>query len=230
MVASLTPEVAIEVRDLILRPPEADPYSTLKDTLIKRTAASEQRRFQQLLQAEELGDRKPTQLLRCMLQLLGDKASVDEVFLRELFLQRLPGNVWMVLAASTDSTHLSNLAELADKVMEVAGPTGASISHTATTPTPPLPSNQSQTASAVDSCKPSSANFEWILNELARLQSTVSTLTKASSDLTPSRSRRRSPARVSSPSRQFCWYHQKFGDDARKCVSPCDYPNDTARR
>lgn len=48
-------------------PTEANQYVTLKDTLLKRMVASEQRHFQQLLQAEELGDKKPTQLLQHML-------------------------------------------------------------------------------------------------------------------------------------------------------------------
>ena len=63
VIASLTPEVATEVRDLILKPPEDRPYTVLREQLIKRTAASEQRRLQQLFHAEELGDRKPSQLL-----------------------------------------------------------------------------------------------------------------------------------------------------------------------
>ncbi len=224
--ASLTPEVATKIRDLILRLPESDPYVTL----IKRTAVSEQRRFQQLLQAEELGNRKPTQLLRCMLQLLGDKAPVEEIFLRELFMQRLPNNVSMVLAPSTDSTPLNNLAELADRVMDVAGPTSASVSYPsmATAPAPPL-GEQVQAPMAVSALKPSSADFERILDELAKLQATVSMLTKANNP-TCSCSRHCSPAPSSSPSRRYCWYHQKFGDDARKFVSPCSYPNEAARR
>ena len=64
VVASLTPEYTTEVRDLILKPPETTPYDTLKQQLIKRTGVSEQQRLQQLFNTEELGDRKPTQLLR----------------------------------------------------------------------------------------------------------------------------------------------------------------------
>ena len=66
VITSLSPEFAMEVRDLLLKPPAESPYNTLKAELIKRTAASEQCKLQQLISGEELGDRKPTQLLRRM--------------------------------------------------------------------------------------------------------------------------------------------------------------------
>ena len=76
IVSSLNPELATEVRDLILKLPADRPYDILKAELIKRTATSEQRKLQLLISGEELGDRKPTQLLRRLQQLMGNKQRV----------------------------------------------------------------------------------------------------------------------------------------------------------
>ena len=96
IVSSLAPEFAGEVRDLLVTPPADEPYTTLKTQLTKRTTASEQKKLQLLFTSEELRDRKPAQLLRCMQQLLGNRSGmIDGSFLRELFLQRLPPNVRM---------------------------------------------------------------------------------------------------------------------------------------
>ena len=51
VVASLAPEFATEVRDLVFHPLETNPYDMLKEQLITRTAASEQWRLQQLFNA-----------------------------------------------------------------------------------------------------------------------------------------------------------------------------------
>ncbi len=150
VVASLMPEFATEVRDLILAITEDHPYDQLKGSFIRRTATSEQRRLQQLFHSEELGDRKPSQLLRRLQQLLGDsQAHISPPFLRELFLQRLPGNVRMVLASTSDHLPLEELAQLADRIMDVSPPTVATV-----TPTP-------------------LAELDHLRSEVARLQSLV---------------------------------------------------------
>ena len=207
VVASLAPKIATEVRDLILTPPDENPYDTLKGQLIGRTAASEQKRLQLLLNAEELGDRKPTQLLRRMQQLMGDKR-IDDSLVRELFLQCLPTNVRMVLASTGATVSLSDLAQLADKIMEVAAP---SISAVAATP--------------------SVTEIDLLRAEITSLKALVKSL--ASSTARSHRSSRHgspSPARASSPA-DTCWYHSRFRDQAQKCRPPCARAeNDQASR
>ena len=217
VVASLAPEFAQEVRDLILKPPTHQTYLALKDALIDRTAASEQRRLQQLFHAEDLGDRKPTQLLRRMQQLLGDKINTaDAAFLRELFLQRLPSNVRMVLA-STPAQDLSEVAQLADKIVEVAGSNSSPGVSTVANVAQPLIS--------------SASTIQTQISDLRQLVERVERLLSA----TQSPHRRRTTSRGRSPTptpttairpssdSPVCWYHQRFGPSAHKCHSPCSY-------
>ena len=85
IVASLSSEFATEVCDLLLCSPEEDPYDRLKTKLTKCTSASEQCCLQELLSAEELGDKMPSQVLRCIQQLLSSMANtMDATLLREL--------------------------------------------------------------------------------------------------------------------------------------------------
>ena len=98
IVSVLAPDAATTVRDLILSPPADTPYATLKKELIKGTAGSYQQKLQKLLSGVELGDQKPSQLLCRMRQFWSGDA--DDILFRELFLQRLPANVRMVLASA----------------------------------------------------------------------------------------------------------------------------------
>ena len=213
VISSLSPEFAMEVRDLLLKPPTTDPYDTLKTQLIKRTAASEQRKLQQLISGEELGDRKPTQLLRRMQQLLGDKLGTSanaNSFLRELFLQRLPANVRMVLASADSSMDLDKLADMADKVMEVATPTVATVTTT-------------------HSNRADNSEVKQLREEVARLADLVASLTTRSRRRSSSKSRRPpSPAAANRPQESLCWYHAKFGEAAQKCKEPCSWGNSQA--
>ena len=219
VISSLSPAFATEVRDLLLKPPAEHPYNTLKAELIKRTAASEQRNIQQLISGEELGDRKPTQLLRRMQQLLGDQlATAGETnnFLREHFLQRLPANVRMVLASTDQGMELHRLADMADKVMEVATPSVAAI-----TSTPPIDVPRTSDKS----------DLKQLTEKVSRLASLVASMTSVDQ---PRHNRSRSvsrfhrphsPAPKESQDNSLCFYHQKFGEDARKCRQPCSWGN-----
>lgn len=226
VISSLAPEVAHEVRDLLLRPPENNQYDALKSALIQRTTLSEQRRLQQLFSAEELGDRKPSQLLRRVQQLLGDKASTtDSSFLLELFLQRLPPHVCMVLA-STDTTDLEKLAQLADKIVEVAAP------RVNTTTSQSSNTEINTTTTVSQSSNPEIQQLRAEISELKQLiqEATSRPQRRHRSSSRPSRSQ---PSRPTSPdnstSDNLCWYHHRFGDLARKCQPPCSRSQENAQ-
>ena len=202
VVGSLEHQFATDVRDVLLSPPSTNPYNILKSELIKRTQASPQQRLRQLLTLEELGDRKPSQLLRHLQQLLGDTV-MEESLLRELFVHKLPSSVQMVIASTPDSTSIVQLAELADRIIEVSDHSRSSVS---------LP------VSEVSSESPG----------LLELSAQVASLTAAVARLTKCRSDPSLPGepRASSPSDSttgWCYYHRRFGAKAKKCQKPCSF-------
>ena len=146
-----------------------------------------------------------------MQQLLGDKlgTSADaNTFLRELFLQRLPPNVRMVLASTDTSMSLNKLADMADKVMELATPTVSAITDTRT----------------------DTLEVKQLREEVARLADLVASLTTRSRRRSTSRPRRsQSPVPQNPPPEDsLCWYHAKVGEAAQKCKDPCSWGNSQA--
>ncbi|KAK4882036.1 hypothetical protein RN001_005355 [Aquatica leii] len=113
----LSPEIADEVADLITKPDAVQPYTKLKQAVINRTALSESQKLRQLLSGEELGARKPTQLLRHMRLLVNDTGYVNDEVLKELFLQQMPVNVKPILL-SLSNVGLEQIAEVADRIIE----------------------------------------------------------------------------------------------------------------
>ena len=202
MITLLAPKFAAEIRDLILTPPAQTPYDVLKETLIKWTAAFDQQHLQQLFSAEELGDRKLTQLLRHLQQLSGDTPGADGYFLQELFLQCLLSNVRMVLASMRNDTPINELAQLADKIMEVAIPEVANVS---------VQLNPSE----IESLRAEIINLKQQLNSRKKV-SCCAHLTY----------HRRPTIPVPPPQESFdelCWYCRTFGDSANKCQTLCSY-------
>ena len=104
VVAALSPMAAREVRDIILSPPTTNPFDVLKVSITERMSLSKAGKIQQFLHAEELGDRKPSQLFRRLLRLYDNSRS--NLF-RELFLQRLPSSVQVGLLSHSDKPWLN---------------------------------------------------------------------------------------------------------------------------
>ncbi|XP_059222283.1 uncharacterized protein LOC106091158 [Stomoxys calcitrans] len=114
IVGSIDASVLSEVSNLILNPPETNMYETLKKSLQDRSMDSEEKRLKRLLREMELGDKKPSTLLREMICL--DSGEVSDELLKSLWMQRLPKQTQAILSISSES--LSNLAAMADKISD----------------------------------------------------------------------------------------------------------------
>lgn len=239
VVSTLPPEVAADVADVLCAPLGQTPYDTLKAAIIERTMASERRRLQQLLSGEDLGDRRPSQFLRHLQSLLGDRAATfDEALLKELLLQRLPPTVQMLLATATNLS-ASELALHADKIMEVAVP---SIAAVASLPAnlPPCPTIASPSATlAVNPQLDAIADIRADVQRLAAMIAAITPATTtgdqphhhnrhASRAPRSPRPHRRSPSPARPNTSNFCWYHWNFGSRARNCTPPCAWPGNAS--
>ncbi|BHF74534.1 hypothetical protein SprV_0501762000 [Sparganum proliferum] len=125
VVAALPMYIVTDLRDIIDCPPTEAPYTALKEALIARISLSTQKRLQRLISEEDLGDRKPTQLLR-RLEQLAEEQKLDGsliiiiviIIFKQLFLQRLPPSVQAILAPNIPSSTVLMLAETADRILE----------------------------------------------------------------------------------------------------------------
>ncbi|XP_064470083.1 uncharacterized protein LOC135384829 [Ornithodoros turicata] len=229
VVSVLPPEVASDVTDILCAPSGPTPYDTLKAAIIQRTMASDRKRFQQLLSAEDLGDRRPSQFLRHMQSLLGDRAQTfDEALLKELFLQRLPSTVQMILATATNLS-LTELVLHADKILEVAQPSLAVMQATL-----PMPAHVSAPCTSVTAPQPSfrpadpTSEIAALREDVHELRALIATTQSNRGPASPRRpSPRRQQFRRGSRSRQFRRSHSPeranpspFCCKANKCKFP----------
>ena len=214
VVGSLSPEVATEVRDILLNPDKDSPYDVLKEALCRRTAISEEKRLKELLSSEEIGDRKPSQVLRRMQQLAGSQ-EVDNKLMRSLFLQKLPKNVQQIAAAVGDKVELSELADMADSIVDVTGD-GAQVSAI----------RESAEKVEINQLKSDMAELKCMFRSIMEMSTSPRAQGRSGS-----RAGGRASSRGRSPFRQrrdaskypLCWYHWKFKENATRCEKPCSW-------
>lgn len=202
ILGNLDRQCAAEVEDILTGPPN---YEKLKGELIKRLSVSRENKVKQLLMHEELGNRKPSQFLRHLQHLAGPK--VPEDFLKTIWSSRLPSSMQPIVASQT-TLSLDALAELADRVHDIA------------------PQVHQVTAAS------SHSTLEELTRQVAELTKQVSALTSNVNNRGRSRERFRGRQRDRSSSRRsdsnfrrfpVCWYHHKFGTQAKKCQKPCNF-------
>lgn len=232
VVGQLDERGAKEVEDLIQSPPAEEPYSTLKTALISRVGATAEQRINQLLTAEELGDRTPSQFLRHLRTLSAD---VPDRLLRSIWTRSLPPQVRAIVQShAVDPTiSIQRLATIADDVLAVSpakSSTFAIDTSPATTHSTSMTSPSTTGPVTVAAVSSSSANTPTV-DELARQLSAV--LQRFSRGRYPRSSTPPFRRDSSKDSRQtndsdVCWFHQKFGVKARNCRAPCNFSKNSS--
>ncbi|XP_026331676.1 uncharacterized protein LOC113239027 [Hyposmocoma kahamanoa] len=241
VIAQLDKQDIEQVSDLLFDPPKEDPYKALKARHISVYEESEERQFQKLLSEMELGDQRPTQLLRRMRNLPRDK--VPDPTLRIMWMNHLPPHIRSVLVVSdtiSKTAALDELALLADKMLEQQRE--ISVVSTSSSPT-----------TLASSSKHQKTEYQFLVEEIKKLSFEVAELKSSAqhdfrerppaSHYDRFRPRRRYTARrrdTTPPSRShsrgqslspspYCYYHKRFGSDARRCTLPCTYSRDDKR-
>ncbi|GFY35877.1 retrovirus-related Pol polyprotein from transposon 17.6 [Trichonephila clavipes] len=212
LVANLDAETLSYVSDIVLSPPNSDKYHTLSQRLITQFSDSETQKIKKLLTDLQLGDEKPSHLLRKMKELSNGQLQDD--FLQSLWLQRMPPHIQTVLSASSEP--LDKLAIIAVKVSEVVG--ASSTICAAKTVPPPSQSSSCNAQPTMDSLARQIQELSLQVAELTRERNS-SRHQRYSSDRRRSHSRSRSVNRGSG----ICYYHRRYKEQAHKCVSPCAF-------
>lgn len=210
VITKLSKDSIHQVTDLLLQPPAKEKYSVLKDRLLTVYEESELRQVQKLLSEIDLGEQKPSQLLRRMKDLARDKFPDDT--LRILWTGHLPSAVRGILTVS-EVKDLEKLAEIADKVMESSRPSG--------------------TIAEVGTSTSSHSN-DLLVAEISRLSKTIENMQRgrqrwrqnyAQRNRSLSKGRRTSSSQRRNPESPdwLCFYHFRFANRAHKCVKPCNW-------
>ncbi|XP_063912271.1 uncharacterized protein LOC135129121 [Zophobas morio] len=183
---------------------------------------SQEKQLRKLINEMELGDRQPSQLFREMKALAGQQMNSEVI--KTLWLQRLPPHVQLVLSAS-EGVPLEKMAEIADKLAEIHRSNAMASSINAIGAT----SDTTRQNTIVPTQETN------LITVIADLQKQMAALSVAVNHLTntrgrspqarqnDSRNRSRTHSRQRTDQNGVCYYHAKFGVNARKCFKPCTF-------
>jgi len=211
-------------------------YDEIRRRIISTYAVPQATRFRNIVQPGGMGDRTPSRLLRDMRDVypedMGDSA------LEQFWRQKLPSAVRTVIAGMTES--LDVLAERADRIMEACAGTEistfkATANQAPATSNPTVETDPTATheIALTTAQTPNETRFHALEKALLALTTQVASLaaTQAASfqnavrerTLRGQRIRPRSQSRSRAPPAEWCFYHERFGTDARTCREPCSY-------
>ncbi|XP_026475597.1 uncharacterized protein LOC113380647 [Ctenocephalides felis] len=208
------------IQDVLRNPPMTGKYEHIKTTILSRTSESRDKQIVKLFKNLTLGEKKPSQLLREMMDLAKEEVSEDIII--KLWSERLPHHIQPQLIVSR---HLGPeaLAEVADILVDHCSPTSHVMSSTRKSSVEQrLDHHETLLMSCVKEVKELRAmlNTERQKNDQQESQHNRSRPRSGQHNQSRSRSGSRHSSRT--PSRgSVCYYHYRYGEKATKCEEPC---------
>lgn len=227
-----------QIHDILSNPPERNKYEAVKNAIIERLASSRQKDIRKLLKGMTLENRKPSQLLREMKDIAG--TSIDNDILHQLWLDCLPADIRTLLIIN-DNENLETLAKVADRIMESRGSFVMSTTTSVDRIDPPnktykdlekkIDDTQTMLATCIREIKNVKDRQEQLAQQLQQISSpplqVIPPLQQQFAQI-PQQFRGRSRSRSRRHNDQgVCYYHQRFGTEAKFCTMPCTYNKNT---
>lgn len=228
------PAETIQLVKHIILSASSKKYLKIKDITLNESRPSTRARLEQLFQTAQLGNRKPSSLLRELRQ-HADPAIVTESLLQEIWIQRLPNTMQGILAASTFKD-LDQMAATADAIFDRTFPTVALVS---AQPHPQATGSNSLTEQEQDietltqrlaqvKVRRRSPEPQWrqeidnLKQDLSDIKRLLRDKPRNSSQFRDTRPQGRSYRHPEEQS-SVCWFHGRFGPAATRCRPPCAY-------
>lgn len=219
----LQPQDLQQITDILYKPPQSNKYETIKRRLLDVYQVSQVENFQKLIAGLELGDQKPSQLLRRMKELSGD--FITDEGLRIEWLKQLPAQIRVVLSINNEAT-LETLAAMADQMCEYSS--SSTIAAVTGTPSPLEVISKQLEKLTLEVAELRGRQRENNYPHLVRENNYPRNYRRRFRSRSSSRARRRAP--VPGDDDYLCKYHFKFGDNAYKCESPCAWRKQSTKQ
>lgn len=190
-------------------------YSLAKVRLLSLYKESEDSQIKRLFAGLELGDLKPSQLLRKMTSLAG--TDISSKVLRTLWLDKLPESIRNLLLVSDEN--LEKLAVMADKIVDM-NPRREVYAMSNSKPN----SEHCSTSGVDEMMKVLVAKIEAMDARISSLSHSRNGRDRSNDRRCRNRSRSRSRGRFD-PKGKYCFYHYRFGERClpEKCQQPCQW-------
>lgn len=221
VISVLDGDVRLEIRDIVERPPLVNKYGAVRDRIEEVFSQSVKSRVKKLFSPLELGDRRPSQLLRHMQSLAGE--SWESTWLTEFWIGKLPKPVQAGLASLPESFTTAQYAKAADNIYEALGSSFVNSMSTTTF---------NNSTANLNTSSASSKELE-LTETIAKLNLEIAQMKLERVGRPHERNFDKGNPRQRSRSRSFsrknsnvCWYHYKFGVKATKCAKPCNFVNE----